>query len=254
MHCDEEGKLLCQADCPLARSMREGIAQEGHVYLHHKSGHRVPVRVRAFPVRLCGGIIVGAAETFEERPTTFLSERRQAMLAAHGCLDGATGLPNRFIMESHLRESVSLFTEHHLPFGVLAIKVEQVKQFELAHSGEALSAVLHASARSIAHFLGPDSLLGHWTENQWLAVVSDCSLLDLERFRKRIRDLVRSSGIEWWGDHLTVSVEVRYAMVEAGEVSESIIERAEKSLQQHAAREESNQVPKPPGSGQPRGS
>jgi len=240
MHCDAEAHPLCATDCPLAKAMRDGTPQDGDVYLHHKSGHRVPVGVRVFPVRDGSGVILGAAETFEEQAMLPLSLRRQTMLAAHGCLDAATGLPNRAIVQSHLRESLNLFTEHRLPFGVLAIEVDEVQQFELKHSREALNAILHVLARSITHLLGPDSFLGHWTENQFLAVVSDSSLLELERFRKQIRDLVSCSGIQWWGDQLSVSVQVGYAIVETGDTFESLLDRVQHSLRRYAAHDPQN--------------
>jgi PAS domain S-box-containing protein len=252
MHCDAEGRSLCCSDCPLASAMRDGMPQDGHIYLHHKSGHRVPVRVRVFPVRDAMGAIIGAAETFEEQAVLLFSARRRAMLAAHGCLDAATGLPNRAIVQSHLRESLSLFLEHHLPFGVLAIQVEQVEQFELKHSREALYAILQVLARSIIHLLGVDSFLGHWTDSQFLAVVSDSSLLELERFRRQIRDLVSCSGIQWWGDQLSVTVQVGCAIVEAEDTAESLLDRVQQSLQRHAAHDQNNRSA--PASGQTLGS
>lgn len=235
VHRDEEAHALCTGECPLMKAMRDGAAHDTNIYLHHKAGHRVPVRVRVFPVRDGNGAIIGAAETFEEEAMLPLSVRRQAQLAAHGCLDGATGLPNRAIVQSHLRESLSLFTEHHLPFGVLAIEVEEVQQFELKHSREALNAILHVLARSITHLLGPDSFLGHWTEHQFLAVVSDSSLLELERFRKQIRDLVSCSGIQWWGDQLSVNVQVGYAIAEPDDCFETLLERVQQSLHRYTA-------------------
>ena len=51
VHSDENEAVLCGTDCPLAGCMRDGQAREATVYLRHRAGHRVPVRVRAVPVR-----------------------------------------------------------------------------------------------------------------------------------------------------------------------------------------------------------
>ena len=67
MHCDENQVALCGCDCPLARAMQDGRAQEASVFLRHKDGQRVPVRVKAVPLRDESGAVIGAAEFFEER-------------------------------------------------------------------------------------------------------------------------------------------------------------------------------------------
>jgi PAS domain S-box-containing protein len=240
MHCDDAGKLLCVGDCPLAQSMRDGLPREGNVYLHHKAGHRILVRVRALPVRLSDGSIVGAAETFEERPIFILSERRRESLAAHGCLEPGTALRNRSISQSRIRESLNLFTEHHLPFGLLAIQVNHPKEFEHAHSREALSTLLQVLAKSISHLIGPDAFLGHWTAYQFLAVIPDCTLVELDRFARHICDLVKRSDIEWWGDHLAATVQVGYAMVEPEDSEEKLINRAQQSLERNTSHQENS--------------
>ena len=48
--------------------MRDGQARESRVYLHHKSGYAVPVSLRAVPIRDEHGHVIGAAESFVERP------------------------------------------------------------------------------------------------------------------------------------------------------------------------------------------
>jgi diguanylate cyclase (GGDEF)-like protein/PAS domain S-box-containing protein len=253
-HCDAEGKILCISDCPMTKAMQEGAPQEAGVYLQHKSGHRVPVRVRAFPVRRLDGAVIGAVEMFEEQSSSLLSSRREEMLAAHGLLDPATRLPNHAIMQSYLRENLNLYREHHLPFGVLVIEIEHVKQFVDAHSREALTVILHVVARSISHQLGSDCWLGPWSGNQFLALVPGCSLLDLERIRKQIRELVSCSAVQWWGEQLSVAVQVGYAMVEAEDEPDRLLARAQQSLQSHAARDKTNSTLITPGSNQPSGS
>lgn len=235
MHCDARGGVLCMGECPVSKAMHNGRPQQSDLYLHHRAGHRVPVHIRTFPIRGGEGNIVGAVETFEEHPSLLLSVRRQSTLAAHGCLDAATGLPNRPIMQSHLRENLNLLREHYLPFGVLVAEVEGMKEFELAHSREALSAILHVLARSIAHLLGPDSLLGRWNEAQLLAIVPDGSPVDLESYCNQVRDLARCSEIQWWGDHLSITVQAGYAVAETGDAEDTTIERAQQSLLSHSA-------------------
>ena len=68
MHCDENQVALCGCACPLAQTMQDGRnARSQHIFLRHKEGQRIPVRVQSVPVRDEFGAIIGAAECFEER-------------------------------------------------------------------------------------------------------------------------------------------------------------------------------------------
>ena len=61
-HVTEDGLELCSGHCPLASCMDDGSIREADVYLHHADGHRVPVLVRAAPLREEYGRIFGAVE------------------------------------------------------------------------------------------------------------------------------------------------------------------------------------------------
>src|SRR5579871_3382167 len=65
MHCDENHTPLCGSNCPLQATIEDGRPREANVYLRHKEGHRVPVKVRAVPIRDGDGAIIGAAEIFD---------------------------------------------------------------------------------------------------------------------------------------------------------------------------------------------
>jgi len=60
VHWDENEAVLCSTDCVLAGCMRDGQACEATMYLRHRLGHRVPVHVRAVPLRNDDDVIVGA--------------------------------------------------------------------------------------------------------------------------------------------------------------------------------------------------
>ncbi len=66
-HVDETGTNLCLAGCPLAATMEDGKGREASVFLHHKSGHRVPVLVRSAPIRDADSNIVGAVGAWGAR-------------------------------------------------------------------------------------------------------------------------------------------------------------------------------------------
>jgi diguanylate cyclase (GGDEF)-like protein/PAS domain S-box-containing protein len=235
VHSDESEAVLCRTDCPLAGCMRDGQPREVTVYLRHRAGHRVPVRVRAVPVRDESGDICGAAEIFEERRVIPKSERRQNVLAKHGCLDEATELPNRDLMASYLRGQVDLFSTHGLPFSVLLIQPDQLQLFQSAHGHEAVRSILRVFAKTMKEVLRATDFLGRWEGDQFLAILPMCAENFVEKIGHRLKATVSGSGIHWWGDRLSVPVRVAATSAITGDTVESIVGRLESSLQQKLA-------------------
>ncbi|MFH1707939.1 MAG: PAS domain S-box protein [Planctomycetota bacterium] len=60
MHVDKAGASLCRGGCPLHRVIGGEAATEQELFLRHKNGHRVPIIVRASPVRDAAGAVIGA--------------------------------------------------------------------------------------------------------------------------------------------------------------------------------------------------
>ncbi len=225
-YCDDAGTVLEGATWPLVGALQEGRPREGHVYLRHKSGHRLPVRIFTSPIRSRDGSVVGAAESFDEVSSVLAPDRHLSHLASYGCLDVATGLPNHGFTQSRLRESLSCHVEHRLPFGVLRIEVRQLRHLRETRGREAVEAILHVVAQTMKHLL-PDAFLGRWQEGQFLAIVSDCNRNDLERAAHDIERIVGCSAIQWWGDSLSVEVSVGRGLVESGDTIESLLERVQ---------------------------
>src|SRR5438067_1256624 len=54
---------------------------------------------------------------------------------------------------------------------------------------------------------------------------------------ENVKRIVHSSGIQWWGDSLSVTVSLGQAVVQQGDSTESILQRAERALESDASRE-----------------
>ena len=78
-------------------------------------------------------------------------------------------------------------------------------------------------------------------EPQHGGILSDCSRVDLERAACDIEHIVGCSAIQWWRDSLSVEVSVGRGLVEIGDSTETLLERAqptcEKKLEQQSTRE-----------------
>src|SRR5882762_2749799 len=65
-HTDATGQALCTAQCPLRTTLVDGRAREAQVFLRHKDGRQVPVRIRVNPLLSEKREIVGAVEIFSD--------------------------------------------------------------------------------------------------------------------------------------------------------------------------------------------
>lgn len=249
-HCNNHDCVLCGATCPLLEAIHEGRASEIQMFFQHRSGHRVPVRVRSVPIRDRQGSLIGAAECFDEHPSVGESAKYLHNLASHGCLDLATGVMNHAFALSHLRENLTFFNEYRLPFGIITLRVLQLEEFRASHGREAAGALVHVVAQTLKHVLGAAGFLGRWTDDQFLVIVPNCSQAEVERTATNLQKIGSSSGIQWWGDFLSISVTMGLAMVQPGDNMESLLERAHGSPEPVRERP-ADYVPPSPGANQP---
>jgi PAS domain S-box-containing protein len=65
-HIDENGRLLCKADCPLERCMASRTPIKAKIFPKNKAGHRLPTLTHAAPLKDIEGRVVGGIEVFRD--------------------------------------------------------------------------------------------------------------------------------------------------------------------------------------------
>ncbi|MGC9950466.1 MAG: diguanylate cyclase [Bryobacteraceae bacterium] len=234
MHCDENQLALCGSACPLAQTMQDGRAREANIFLRHKEGQRVPVRVRSVPVRDEFGVIIGAAECFEERSFRAV-EKRCPHLRGEVWLDDVTEIPDRRTTLAALDAVREAFAGSQVPFGVLSIAVDNLDHLRRTSGCQAVNTVFYAVAQTLSGGTRPDDLVGRWREDRFLALVACPAAEGLLSCAERLKRLVSLAAVPWWGDRLSVTVSLGGTMVRPGDTAESLLERAEKALESATA-------------------
>ena len=235
LHCDQPGCEFCHEDCPVARAIKTSQSAEADSFLHHKAGHEIPVRVRAVPVHNQHGSIVGAVETFEELQPTASSGDRSDCTTPPGCTDEVTNVASQTLMRSHLRETLTTFAEFQAPFGVLCIRLEGLPHFRAGLGPEAASSLLRVVARSLEGALWRTDFVGRWADDQFLVILNGCREEMLPSVRERVRRLLSGDSIEWWVERRSLSVSIGHTSAQRDDTVESVMERAEKSLETASA-------------------
>lgn len=230
VHCDENNVALCESACPLRETMRDGKLRQADVFLKHKDGQRVPVRVEAVPLRNEHGAIVGAVECFAEReaqPAGGVDVNRFGM---HHLVHSAAELPDHEKIVACLDAEIADFENSRIPFGVLSIRVDGIEDLQRTNGPYAIGGVLGMVARTLAVNLGPNDIVGRWSGDCFVAVIRVCATESLVRFAGLLKRLIRVTAIPWWGDRLSVTVSMGGAVVRDEDTPETLVHRAEQAL------------------------
>jgi diguanylate cyclase (GGDEF)-like protein len=202
------------------------------VSILHKDGYRLPIVLHTSPIRDSRGAVVGVAESFERNRSASDWTRRQAMYADFGCLDAVTGLAAKSFMETQLRENLTTFAEHNIPFGILLIQIDHLDQYRATRGPGVLPTILRVVAQSLENSLRPTDLIGCWGENQFIGILMECRESEVARVGERVRKIISAAEIEWWGDKFSVTSPLGGAGCRAEDTAELLVERAAASLQE----------------------
>ena len=227
--------LLPEGSESLASALRDGKPGIDSISFRHRAGHRIYVRLRTVPIRNTHGTIIAAAQSLEESPSESEWDRRHNKLAGYGALDPVSGVRNKDVTLSHLREHLTTFARHSVPFSILCIEVDQFDRMRATYGMGAVGSVLRVVAHTIENSLRPTDFIGRVADNRFLAILNECAQPDIERAARRLKRAVSSSEVEWWGDQWALSASFGGASARMGDSSESLLERAEKSLLESVA-------------------
>jgi diguanylate cyclase (GGDEF)-like protein/PAS domain S-box-containing protein len=224
--------LDLEQDDPINLVFRDGKPSIMDVSILHKDGYRVPIVLRTNPIRNSHGAVIGAAESFEKNRSASEWTRRQAGFADFGCLDSVTGVAAQSFMETQLRENLTTFAEHNIPFGILLIQIDHMDQFRASRGPGVVTTILRVVAQSVENCVRPTDLVGCWGANQFIAILLECRESEVSRVGERVRKMIGQAEIEWWGDKFSVTSPVGGAGCRAGDDAELLIARAAASLQE----------------------
>lgn len=225
-HCTAEGVELCESGCPLEASLTDGQPREAFVFLGHKRGYRVPVRLRVTAVRDAQGGIVGAAEVFEEHGFAHASAHPAQTTESPDLADRLTGLCNRQGIAAKLAERVRELAQGGAAFGILLVGIDGLPQINRNFGRDAGDGVLRMAATTLAKGVAAQHPLGRWEGDQFLALLDNCDSDMLASVAGRLRAMMANSSIQWWDQPVRVTVSVGGAMAQAGDDDATILDRA----------------------------
>ena len=218
------------AASPFLTALRDGHVSEAEMLLHHRDGHRIPVRLRAIPIRNEQGAVIGVAETFDAAIGNTDWDRRLNRLSRYGALDEPTGVLSHGVMQTQLRESLEMFREHRLPVSILLIEICQFNQLIAKYGPLIAPAALRATAQTIESCIRPSDFIGRWDEHRLLVILTECSPFELPAVIGKLKERAGPTELRWWGDDLGLALSLGGASAQAGDTPETLTARATKVL------------------------
>lgn len=232
MHVDHEGHSLCRGLCPLAATMQDGKERNADVFLHHKTGHRVPVHVDTVPVRNEDDRIVGAVEIFRELRSGRVSLERLRELESLALLDQVTRLPNRHHLRDELSARLAERDRYGVPFGVMLLDLDDFKDVNDTLGHAAGDELLRAVGKTMTHASRPFDTIGRWGGDEFLGIVRNVNHEQLAEIAERQRRLVNATRLTGHHDApvTSVGVSIGATLVRPADDVASIVERADRLM------------------------
>jgi diguanylate cyclase (GGDEF)-like protein len=214
----------------LQQTILDGHPREADVYLRHKDGQRVPVKIRAVAVRNSDGAIIGAAESFDERHGVSALQIHPNAQAVTNHVEDLTGVSDRESTQSYLEACLRDFEEDRAPFSVLTLEVDDLENFRKERGAQAAAKLLHIIAATLSKNLREGDIIGHWSGGRFVAILVNCPAATLAPLVFMLRRLISVAEISWWGDRISATVSIGGAVVRAGDTVDSLLARSEQAL------------------------
>lgn len=229
-HVDESGNQLCLSACPLTQTIQSGEAHESEIYLHHKAGHRVPIRVRVAPLRDSEGRITGAVEVFSENSSKVTANQRILELEKVAFLDPLTGVGNRRYTEMILEGRLNELQRYGWSFAVLFFDIDNFKQVNDTYGHDVGDQVLKVLSRTLLMNLRSFDFIGRWGGEEFLGIVVNVSEDLLFPIANKFRFLVEHSSIPVGKKALRVTVSIGATLARREDTLVTLVKRADELL------------------------
>lgn len=231
-HVDGDGNNLCKGMCPLAACIADGKPHQTEIYMHHKDGHRIPVSVRVSPLVDENGNVLGGIELFTDITSLAANTLRVKELEKLALLDGLTHLANRVFIEREIQNRFYEMRRYSVPFGILFIDVDHFKKVNDRHGHGVGDKVLKFVANAFVTNARPFDVYGRWGGEEFIGVMRNVDIEDLESLGNRLRLLIEKSYLTHGDENVSVTVSIGATVAEPADTTDSIIKRADMLLYQ----------------------
>ncbi|MEW6405514.1 MAG: sensor domain-containing diguanylate cyclase [Chloroflexota bacterium] len=229
-HVTADGIELCKDHCPLTATMQDGEPREADVFLHHADGHRVPVHVRASPLRDEAGNIFGAVETFTSNSAIVETRRKLLRMKKAALMDPLTQIANRRYINPRIRSLLDEYRRHGLPFGLMLCDIDAFKSVNDQHGHEVGDRVLLMVARTLRADLRKTDLVGRWGGDEIICVLQEVDERGLQIISEKLCRMVQFARLDLADRSISVTLSCGSTLANPNDTVKSLVERADRLM------------------------
>jgi len=227
---NSSGKPLCEENCLCDQALKDGQPRLLDVYLQHKNGFRLPVRLKIIPLLNGNGQSVGLAEIFTDISPAVAIPLKMAELEKMQLLDLDTGLPNRLYMEMYLKNKIDEYQKYGLPFGLIYADVDNFnkiqERFGRFNSAKLIRMIARTFQKNVRYF----DIVCRWENEEFLICLLNIDENRLDIVANKLRLLVAESYITVETGLLNATVSMGATLVQRFDTIESLVKRAEELM------------------------
>jgi len=236
-HCSEElvlcqngeGENLCDQNCPMALIRHDAKPRESELYIRHRDGYRVPVRMRGHAILDRAGKVTAIAEIFARATAQGRTELAEA--ARHLGHDALTGAQNRAYGEMRLKHELEVMGCFGLATAWLRVDLDGVDGLRERYGPVMVETSLRMVAHTIDANLRSFDALVRWDEHSFRVMARHAVVSRVEELAHRLELMVENSRVPWWGEGRAVTVSAAGVMAAAGDSVEALEQRVSQALE-----------------------
>lgn len=228
-HVDDNGNKLCFGGCPLHATIEDGINRDARVYLHHKSGHRVTVKVRTIPLT-DNGITIGAVELFVDEAGEFADSFELGELREIAYRDQLTGLPNRRFLNQQLMSQLDMAQKLETTFGIAFVDIDFFKNVNDTYGHLTGDETLKMLTKTLTSGLRSSDILGRWGGEEFILILPGVDSGNISFICEKLRMLVENSSLKRAEIDLKITISIGATLMVQGDTPETIVDRADRLL------------------------
>jgi diguanylate cyclase (GGDEF)-like protein/PAS domain S-box-containing protein len=227
MHVSEDRGSLCDGQCPMAETLRDGQTREGDVFLKCADGSRCFVHVRIGPLFSDTHEIIGAVQVFQPNDAGVTLRSRLQELHQAATTDPVTGVAGRRLIEETVRIRLEEMRRSGWRVGALMVDIDEFKLINDRYGHVTGDEVLRAVALTLAHNVRPLDVVGRWGGDEFVVVAANVDARGLRGLADRLRTLVEGSGLQVDRASVSVTVSVGATLARPEDTPSALIDRAD---------------------------
>jgi len=226
-HIDENGVALCFNGCPLHATIEDGKIREANVYLQHKLGHRIPVKVKSIPLYDEHDKITGSMELFTEIKSDQQLKTILEKYQKESSEDPLTGVPNRRYLEAIIESKIREYRAVGLEFGLAFLDIDNFKKINDTYGHETGDEVLKLLVKTIQSNLRKRDYIGRWGGEEFIVVFAEVNQEELALGTEKLRKLVQSSVVRLKDSEISITISMGATTILLTDTVLELVKRAD---------------------------